>query len=268
MKTIQIILVLLLLSLTTNTQAQFFKKLVKKAEEKIEREAERRAQRRVDKKIDKTYDKIEEEIDKPLEKKSKDKSSTQKFAFTHVYAMQMTDHKGNNIDFEYYLKNNSNYIGVHLPNMQNNMISILDLKNGKNITLMEIDGNKTQMTLNFNFKESIAEANENISISKTGNTKKILGYTCHEYKVTDEDFNSLVWITKEAGISFPKDFQGSGGKKMKNQNNNWMFAMEGMVLEMTITDTSRRKPRVSTMTCTKLAKEKTSIDTSLYKKMF
>jgi hypothetical protein len=55
---------------------------------------------------------------------------------------------------------------------------------------------------------------------------------------------------------------------MKNQNNNWMFAMNGMVLEMTVTDTSRKKPRKTKMICTKLEKHANIIDTSLYKKMF
>jgi len=267
MKTIKAILLILVLSITANTQAQFFKKLQKKAEQKIEREAERRAQRRVDKKIDKTYDKLEKGIDSSLEKKDDTTSSTKKYVFTHVYAMEMT-YKKDVIVFEYYLKNNANYLAVNFPNMKTGMISIMDLDQGKSITLMETGDQKTQMTMKFGFKETIEEANEDIEINKTGNTKKILGYTCYEYDVTGKDFNSKVWVTNEAGISFPKDFQGSGGKKMKNQNNNWVFEMDGMVLEMIVTDTSKRKPKTSTMTCTKLAKEANTIDTSLYKKMF
>ena len=261
MKKFKIIITLLIFGITINTNAQFLKKLKEKAKQKVEREAERRAQRRVDKKIDKTVS-----IDK--NKKGAVAVSSKIFNFTHIYAMQMIDHKEKAMDFEYYLKNNVDYIAVNLPNMKNNMISIMDLGKSKNIMLMENGDQKTQMTMKFNFKKTVEEANENIKITKTGNTKKLLGYTCYEYNVIGNDFKSNVWVTNEAGISFPNDFQGNSGKKMKNQNNNWMFTMDGMALEMTITDTSRKKPRVSKMICTKLERKDINIDTSLYKKMF
>ncbi|MCF6279567.1 MAG: DUF4412 domain-containing protein [Flavobacteriaceae bacterium] len=268
MKTLKIIATILIFAFTTNTNAQFLKKLKEKATQKVEREAERRAQRRVDKKIDDTFDKAENKIDQTLSKKGqKSVKSLELFEFTHVYTMEMT-FKKDVIVFEYYLKNNANFLAVNFPNMKTNMISIMDLDQGKNIALMENGGQKTQMTMKFGFKETVKEANEDIKITKTGNTKKILGYTCYEYDVTGKDFNSKAWVTNEAGISFPKDFQGSGNKKMKNQNNNWMFEMDGMVLEMIVTDTSKKKPKTSTMTCIKLAKEVNTIDTSLYKKMF
>ena len=272
MKLIKILLTIIIFSISINTNGQFLKKLKEKAKQKVEREAERRAQRRVDKKIDKVYDKAEEKIDETVTiDKNKDGeavTSSKIFNFTHIYNMQMIDHKNKTIDFEYYLKNNVNYLAVNFPNMKNKMISIMDMDKGKNIMLMENGDQKTQMTMKFNFKSTVEEANKDITIEKTGASKKILGFTCYEYKVNGKDFNSNVWVTTEAGISFPKGFQGNGGKKMKNQNNNWMFDMDGMVLEMTIVDTSRKKPRTSTMICTKLAKETITIDTSAYKKMF
>jgi hypothetical protein len=147
MKNIKIILTALTLCFAVTTNAQFLKKLKEKAEQKIKHEAERRAQRRVDKKIDKTFDKAEGTIDKTLSKKEKKENTSAKiFKFTHVYAMQLTDHKNRKVDFEYYLKNNANYLAVNFPNMKSNMISIMDMENGKNIMLMENGNQKTQMT--------------------------------------------------------------------------------------------------------------------------
>jgi len=53
---------------------------------------------------------------------------------------------------------------------------------------------------------STAEAPE---YTKTGRTKKILGYKCSEYIVEDEDYTSEVWVTDEL------DFD-PGHKQMKN----------------------------------------------------
>jgi len=46
-----------------NTEAQFFKKLVKHAKEKVNKEAEKRSEKRLDKSIDKKFDKAEEGLD-------------------------------------------------------------------------------------------------------------------------------------------------------------------------------------------------------------
>jgi Domain of unknown function (DUF4412) len=40
------------------------------------------------------------------------------------------------------------------------------------------------------------------TITKTGLTEKILGYSCEQYKITSTSGNSLVWITKELGGGF------------------------------------------------------------------
>ncbi|MCF6181535.1 OmpA family protein [Lutibacter sp.] len=52
-----------LFMLPQQTEAQFFKKLVKHAKEKINKEAERRSENRVDKTIDKKFDKAEDKLD-------------------------------------------------------------------------------------------------------------------------------------------------------------------------------------------------------------
>jgi OOP family OmpA-OmpF porin len=60
----KILLVLVMLFVfPQQTNAQFFKKLVKKAEDKIEREAENRTEKRVNKQIDEGFDKAEDVID-------------------------------------------------------------------------------------------------------------------------------------------------------------------------------------------------------------
>ncbi len=62
LKSIWLVLVVLLLA--QNVEAQFLKKLAKHAEDKVEHEANRRAERKVDEKIDEGFDKAEEKLEK------------------------------------------------------------------------------------------------------------------------------------------------------------------------------------------------------------
>lgn len=271
MKKIKIVITLIIFSISINTNAQFFKKLKEKAKQKVEREAEKRAQRRVDKKIDKTFDEAENEIDDAGTKKKSNKNTTatisrKKFEFSHVYKLELTSKK-KVTELEYYLKNDVNYLVMNFPNVNTKMITIVDLDEGKAIMLMENGNKKTQMTTNFDFNSAVEEANKDITVKKTGATKQLLGYTCYEYKVTGKDFNSTAWIAEDLGISFPKNFQGSS-KKSKKQNNSWMYNLDGLMMEMTMIDTSKRKPNTITMVCTKLEKKSTTIDASIYKNMF
>lgn len=65
--------------------------------------------------------------------------------------------------------------------------------------------------------------------TKTGKTKKILGYTCDEYMVQDEDGEVHMWVSEELGKELHKEW-------MKNQQTfgnafAYAWALNGMVLE-------------------------------------
>ncbi len=296
MKLLKILSILLILGIPCNSNAQFFKKLKDKAEKKIKNEAERRTQRRIDKKIDKTFDKAEDEIDDVTTKKKKKENTSSKtgttktvqtknttskqqnnqvvannqtvFKFSHIYSFKIQTEKKKPMQVDYFLKKDANYLASVLPDMKNNTISIMDFSNENMIMLMETGDSKTRMHVKMNFNSVSKDVEDkNISITKTGKKKKILGYNCEEYLAKGDDFTNNVWVTTDAGIEFPKTFQGGGNKKMKNQNNRWMFKMKGMALEMTVVDTSKKKPKTTKIICTKLAKEPRTIDISSYKKM-
>ncbi len=305
MKVIRILLTILFISTTITSNAQFLKKLKEKAEQKVKHEAERRAQRRVDRKIDKTFDSAENKIDKTVagkketkntEKSSENTTTSSKnkaenaivsssdgnttkmqkntvntgqtdFEFTHIYSFEMKPEKGKPMHFNYYLKNNASYLATELPDVKNKMISIMDFENSKMIMLMENGKDKTRMQMKMDFDKVKEETQKDIKISKTGKHKKILGYPCDEYFVEGKDFTSNVWVTNKAGITFPENFKGAGSKKMRNQNNTWMFKMNGIAMEMVITDTSKRKPKTITITCTKLEKSPRVIHITDYKKL-
>ncbi len=70
------ILSIFLLGISSNSNAQLWKRLKKHAEEKVKREAVRRSERRIDKGIDKTFDEAEGSVDGNNTKSNKGKESS------------------------------------------------------------------------------------------------------------------------------------------------------------------------------------------------
>lgn len=61
-----------------------------------------------------------------------------------------------------------------------------------------------------------AEESGTPTIVKTGKTKKILGYNCVEYLITDEKHISNVWVTSEIGIDGTKAAKAMGVPQTSN----------------------------------------------------
>ena len=102
---------------------------------------------------------------------------------------------------------------AQLPNNDQIGTFILDYGNNSTIILRD-DGSMSGIAyrmgdmINENDVKKISEENPEIKnvetdkdigkyLKKTGNTKKILGYNCDEYKFDDEEISSEMWITKE-----------------------------------------------------------------------
>ncbi|MDY0097704.1 MAG: DUF4412 domain-containing protein [Bacteroidales bacterium] len=100
-------------------------------------------------------------------------------------------------------------------------VFIFDGENRCFMMLMQGEGTKTGIistipddsTLTAQSKTQKAAGNENLIITKTGNTKTIAGYKCDEYKVVDpeEDGYSNVWMTKDVRIKADKRNWGKAG---------------------------------------------------------
>jgi hypothetical protein len=71
-----------------------------------------------------------------------------------------------------------------------------------------------------------------VSVTKTGKTKKILGYNCEEYLIQSEKNKSLVWITTEIGIDYAKASRAMGGQK-GSATGSADFDGKGLMMEMT-----------------------------------
>ncbi len=115
---------------------------------------------------------------------------------------------------------------------------IFDYSNHSFITLTEEEGEKTGMAIAMNkdqidaaIEEGVEEGTvDNGSFAKTGRTKTILGYLCHEYTFSDEDTEGVMWMTTELDIEMNKVFgmmtQGSKKKPTLPENYPQGYAME------------------------------------------
>jgi hypothetical protein len=269
MKKLPLVLILFF-CFTGTTHAQFFKKLAKKAEKAAERTVERRVERKASEKTDQVLDSTMDRKRKPnkgLGIPSLSKANpAASYAFKYKAKMQITSGK-DVMNLHYFLPESGNFLGTLIidEKIKDDFITVMDIDRNAMFTYMENNGQKIRMGVNFNTISAAEEAmNEtSISISATGNTKKILGYDCQEYKMTGEDMTATIWVTKDAKVRFPNNFYNV--KQDKNQSNQaWMEAIDGWAMEMNMIGTSRKKPQTITMKCLSIDESSMKINSNDY----
>ncbi|MDH4473767.1 MAG: DUF4412 domain-containing protein [Fluviicola sp.] len=118
------------------------------------------------------------------------KSKSDKVSMTHFYSegaiMSVTGEAEMNIIFDF---------------ARESMIML----NEKDMTAMVMSSAMSAAMAN-----KQVEASGTPTIVKTGKTKKILGYNCEEYLITDEKRTSNVWVTAEIGIDATKAAKAMG----------------------------------------------------------
>lgn len=122
--------------------------------------------------------------------------------------------------------------------MSDTKISVItDVKNEAMITFDEEEKAATVMSsrwMSGMMEKQMSKSNEASSkatVTRTGQTKKILGYTCEEYIIQDEKSKTVCWITKEIEIDYMKTF----GSMSKGTPVSGLSGIEGqgMLMEMT-----------------------------------
>jgi hypothetical protein len=88
--------------------------------------------------------------------------------------------------------------GNNMPDM-GNMMTVLDID--RSLMVLLSPDEKQAIVMAFDPQGTTGgEEGDNLSdtnIEKTGNTKKILGYTCYEYRVSGKEGNGEMWVTHE-----------------------------------------------------------------------
>lgn len=176
------------------------------------------------------------------------------YNFDAYIQMEITSYKKNGkldeqILYDNYLhKQDADYAMV-FKDKGNQSTIIFDTKNGAMLILSDSDGEKTGFATGFD-PETLAENAEayveeeeydmdSYKPVKTGKTKNILGYSCDEYLVEDEETEVHMWVSEKLGKEMRKEW-------MKNQQTfGTMFAhayyLNGMVLEYEVMEDNGEK---------------------------
>ncbi|SDB30857.1 protein of unknown function [Flavobacteriaceae bacterium MAR_2010_188] len=271
MKLLKTLCILLILSIGPNVNAQFLKKLSQKAEKAAERAVERKVEQKSSRETEKAFDSVFNNDGKVL--KANKEALADNYKFSYKYVMSINDSKDLNI-INYYLTDQEEYIGSSVPaDKGQEMITVMDLSKRTAFMFMDLGDKKSVMSFGLDMEEEVEEQlnKTDFSVSKTGNTKEILGYSCEEFKVISTEYNGNIWVTQNAPVTFAAafgDLKLKNSKSGKGMNQSWISMVEGLTMEMVITDTTKKKPQTLTMKCEALEEIDLKIDTSLYSKSF
>ena len=178
------------------------------------------------------------------------------YSFDAYIQMEITYYKKNgNVDNEivydnYLHKEDADY-AMEFVDGNDKSIIIFDTKNSAMLILANSDGEKTGFATTIDPEamaeraEAYAEENEeDIDMDsyrpvKTGKTKQILGYSCDEYLVEDEETEVHMWVSEKLGNEMRKEW-------MNNQQTfgtmfTHAYALNGMVLEYDVMEKNGEK---------------------------
>ena len=153
----------------------------------------------------------------------------------NVYANEDVDSKSKrkeeiNETILFQIKGNMSHFVINEQGTQMTMIS--DKATGDVIQVIEEDGEKMAMKINFKAMIEANKAKESKSkpttVTKTGKSKNIRGYVCDEQIVKSEGFNAIVWTTDKVDLNMNEQIPlpGDGSLFAANFENIHDFVME------------------------------------------
>ena len=243
---IKLIACILLTFSLTSTDAQIWKKLKKKVSNKVEE------------KIDKSADDL---LDKTLSESDKAKSAQKIYRFDGSATVQISSETGDQASFDILFSNsNEDIICMAMDSGESgqiyNVITTKEIVAYINAGGMKIK--KATPADQFSQLDNGDKVPMQEDLKKTGQTKRILGYLCHEYTYKNDGGSLSVWITKD---SFPIRSKYAPMLGMTRKNN-----IEGFVLELNATSQNGEKANVKVIKID--SKKKLIINSSEYKSMF
>ena len=189
------------------------------------------------------------------------------FSFDKSIELEFTDDRGESYPMEFLLGNYPDIWGMSVASkeMQEQGKVVMVKTPTSSTAFMDVAGMKMkrstsleQMGSQYNMTEKLPE-NGDFEYKKTGKTKTILGYTCHEYRVdysyTNSKGSSVFWVSDDFPIQ-NKELPMLGMKM-----NNSYFS--GFVLELNTTHEGKNY----IIKVTNVSDNKLIINTSEYKKM-
>ena len=126
---------------------------------------------------------------------------------------------GGTSTLNYYVKGDKARIDMHSDRGDAGII--IDKPNKK--MYMVMNAMKSYMEFPMDEKDNSGTKSEkNEKIKKTGEIKKINGYNCEKWVITDDEGSSEAWLTKELG-----SFTAFSSPMGRQQKNSWQNEIEG-----------------------------------------
>ncbi len=184
-------------------------------------------------------------------------STESDYSFTGYMVIEVTstDKKGKSEDpvqMQYLLSSNTDFTGMAFEDPKKKSTkttTIMDTKNQAMVILLDDEGKRSSMAMKLNYDKIQGMVDEeaekqieqpDYKITKTGNTKEILGYTCEEYLVETEDGNGQYWVTEEPidgfSIFSPQSNPMVSSKTIDRYTSMFSNVPKGNFMEMVFTD--------------------------------
>ena len=140
---------------------------------------------------------------------------------------------------------------------QGSMKILVDSENNKQYMLMEANGKKMAMSVDpFNPSKEIEKTKEP-KITVTNETKTIDGFKCNKIIAETDNHISDVWLTQEAGLSYPDLYKIMNSSKGASGAGNVMPALsdvKGFPIEIVSKD--KKKDETVTMNIRNISRDK------------
>ncbi|MFS4417289.1 DUF4412 domain-containing protein [Maribacter sp. 2307ULW6-5] len=193
------------------------------------------------------------------------------YAYNWRYTLRM-EHEEGTMDIHYHLRPNgtdfASRMEMEQQTMMGGMLTVMDQQRGVVAILMEMQGNKAGqvMAMDNGTLDSEAAQNEmgDMEFKEIG-TKKILGHTCHGYRIENDDMTMTMYVAFDTPVSMNKVTAQELKRMPKGFNPKWMdkLGKENLMMEMQMVH-KRKKKHNATITCVALEEEPMTIAISEY----
>lgn len=272
-----------------STQAQLFEKLKKRVERTVERKIENKAEEKTEQAMDsiltekrgkKGNEEVsseENDVTNDIMKdimNQKDVTTESSYTFPITATMLVTDYSKRKSEEMKMIQSYGENSILNVMEENPNPI-IIDMKNEAAIILNSEEKIAQIMSLSWLHKmmgqQPISEEeNEQATVVKTGLTKTINGYLCHEYNITHEKIKINAWYAPDVDFNYQDYMRGFSKMMSKKKGENPMLLLNdgyGYVMEMTAFE---KEKKVTNMKVIDLSEVTKHIDLSNYsvQKMF
>ncbi len=195
------------------------------------------------------------------------------YTFDYSLEVEVKDYDDKKHNMRYFFSKDGKIMGMQEYSADKKDVVVFDSENDVMVVYsVDKNGKKTAQALPSVMKLASAFAGkavkeemekQNFNVSKTGKTKKIIGYTCDEYLVETDEDKTVAYVSNSFPVSFTKTFGESMNNFLPSNYTNSSDLMEGMSL-LTQYQNKEDKKRSSSFEAKKLSEEKTVYDNKDY----